>query len=258
MAARLRWLNLSGALTLITVVGAWQLAVDTGLVDLDYLPAPSEVAQAGASGLSSGELGSAAAHTLAVSLVAWLIALVVGVAAGVLIALWRPARVTLTASVEILRTLPVVAFVPIAVLIVGLSTTMEIAVAAWAAMWPILVNTRGGVDAVPARLHEVAAVFRMTALRRVRVVVLPAAAPLVLVGARLGLSFALIVTVVAEMIGNPAGLGYQIVRLQQALRPDEMFAAVVVIGLLGIGLNAALLALTTRVAPDMFEPGRRA
>jgi ABC-type nitrate/sulfonate/bicarbonate transport system permease component len=258
MAASLRFLNLSGALTLVAVVLAWQLAVDSGMVDFDYLPAPNEVAQAGVDGLSSGTLMDAALHTLWVTLVAWAIALVVGVGLGVLIALWRPASLTLTASVEVLRTLPVVAFVPVAVLIFGLSTRMEVAVAAWAAVWPILVNTLGGVQAVPARLHEVADVFRMSTARRVRTVVLPAAAPLILVGARLGLSFALVITVVAEMIGNPAGLGHLVVRMQQALRPDEMFAGVVAIGLLGIGLNAALMGLTSRGAPDVFEPGRRA
>jgi len=75
-------------------------------------------------------------------------------------------------------------------------------VAAWAALWPIVINTLGGVEAVPARLHEVAAVFRLSGARRIRSIVLPAAAPLILVGARLGLSFALIVAVVAEMIGR--------------------------------------------------------
>jgi ABC-type nitrate/sulfonate/bicarbonate transport system permease component len=258
MTASLRLLNVSGALTLIGAVALWQLAVDSGMVAFDYLPAPSAVAEAVADGVSSGTLTSAAWHTLWVALAAWTIALVVGVALGAAIALWRPARLTFAPSIEVLRTLPVVAFVPVAVLIFGLSTRMEIAVAAWAALWPILVNTLGGVEAAPARLHEVAAVFRMSTPRRLRVIVLPAAAPLILVGARLGLSFALIIAVVAEMIGNPAGLGHLVVRMQQALRPEEMFAGVAMIGVLGIALNAALVGATRRAAPDMFEPARRA
>jgi len=257
MAHSLRRLNVGGIVLLAGLAALWQLAVGGGLVDLDYLPAPSEVVESAAAQVEGGALVSATLHTLGVALVAWLIAVVLGVAVGLLLGLSAPARAVFMTSVEVLRTLPVVAFVPVAVLVFGLSTRMEIVVAAWAALWPILVNTLGGVEAVPARLHEVAAVFRLSAARRVGSIVLPAAAPLILVGARLGLSFALIIAVVAEMIGNPAGLGHLVIRTQQALQPEAMFAGILVIGLLGVALNAALVGLTARAAPDMFEPGKR-
>jgi len=257
MAHNLRHVNVGGIALLVALAALWQLAVGAGLVDLDYLPAPTEVVQAGVEQVEAGALVTATLHTLGVALAAWLIALVLGVALGLLLGLSAAARVVFTTSVEVLRTLPVVAFVPVAVLVFGLSTRMEVVVAAWAALWPIVINTLGGVEAVPARLHEVAAVFRLSGARRIRSIVLPAAAPLILVGARLGLSFALIIAVVAEMIGNPQGLGHLVIRTQQALRTEAMFAGILVIGLLGVALNAALLALTARAAPGMFEPGER-
>jgi ABC-type nitrate/sulfonate/bicarbonate transport system permease component len=71
----------------------------------------------------------------------------------------------------------------------------------------------------------------------------------VLVGARLSMTLALVLAIVAEMVGNPAGLGYAVVREQQAMRPELVFAYVVVIGALGMILNAALIGAVARLFP---------
>ncbi|GAA4023558.1 hypothetical protein GCM10022247_54920 [Allokutzneria multivorans] len=240
-------LNLSGLLTVAALLLLWQGIVAARVIELQYLPAPTEIATAALSLLADGQLLDATAHTLSATVVGWLLALVVGGALGVVLGTWRPARALVAPTVDVLRTLPVVALVPIAVLLLGFSTTMEITVAAWAAAWPIVVNTMGGVAAVHPRLREVAATLHFTPARRIWSIVLPAAAPLVVVGARLGLSISLIVTVIAEMIGNPMGLGHELVQMQQALRPDAMFAAMLVIGMLGVLLNSALLSVSARV-----------
>lgn len=253
--ARPRSLNLSGLSVVLAVLAVWEVAVVTGALRYAYLPAPHEIFSAGAELFAEGRLPADALHTVGVTLAAWAVALLVGTAVGVLMGLWRPARALLSTSVDVLRTLPVVAFVPVAVLLFGLSTTMEVVVAAWAAMWPILVNAHGAVDAVHPRLHDVAASLRLGPVRTVRAVILPAAAPFVLVGARLGLSFALIVTVVAEMIGNPAGLGYEIVQAQQSLRPEDMFAYILVVGLIGTVLDTALGLVAAGAFPGMVDAG---
>jgi len=98
----------------------------------------------------------------------------------------------------------------------------------------------GAVAGVHTRLFDVGRTFRLSGAEILRKVMLPAALPGVLVGARLSLTLALVLAVVAEMVGNPAGLGYAVVREQQAMRPDLLFAYVVAIGALGVGLNAAL------------------
>lgn len=246
-------MNLSGLSVVLAVLAVWELVVSTGILRYAYLPAPHQILSAAADLLDDGQLVADALHTVGVTLVSWLVALVAGTAAGVLMGLWRPAHTLFTTSVDVLRTLPVVAFVPVAVLLFGLSTTMEVVVAAWAALWPILVNARGAVDSVHPRLHEVAATLRLGAVRTLRAVILPAAAPFVLVGARLGLSFALIVTVVAEMIGNPAGIGYEIVQAQQSLRPDAMFAYILVVGLIGTGLDTGLGLVASHAFPGMVD-----
>jgi ABC-type nitrate/sulfonate/bicarbonate transport system permease component len=108
------------------------------------------------------------------------------------------------------------------------------------ALWPVLINTMGAVLGVHARLFEVGRTFRLSRAEILRKIMLPAALPGVLVGARLSMTLALVLAIVAEMVGNPAGLGYAVVREQQAMRPELVFAYVVVIGALGVILNAAL------------------
>jgi ABC-type nitrate/sulfonate/bicarbonate transport system permease component len=111
----------------------------------------------------------------------------------------------------------------------------------------------GGVTSVHPRLHDVGRTFRLSRKETILRIILPAAMPAIVVGARISLGLALVLAIVAEMVGNPEGLGYGIVREQQALRPDLMFAYIVTVGLIGIALNAAMLA----VAESLFPSSRQ-
>ena len=125
--------------------------------------------------------------------------------------------------------MPGIAFAPVALLLFGFSLQMELMVIILPALWPVLINTMGAVMGVHARLFEVGRTFRLSRTpRSLRKIMLPAALPGVLVGARLSLTLALVLAIVAEMVGNPAGLGYAVVREQQAMRPELVFAYVVV------------------------------
>jgi ABC-type nitrate/sulfonate/bicarbonate transport system permease component len=147
--------------------------------------------------------------------------------------------------------MPGIAFVPVALLLFGFSLQTELMVIVLPSLWPVLVNTMGGVQTIHARLFEVGKTFRLSRGAVIRKILLPAAVRSILVGARISLTLALVLAIVAEMVGNPAGLGYAVVRDQQALRPDLMFADVVVIGLLGILFNAALVGAAAALLPAM-------
>jgi ABC-type nitrate/sulfonate/bicarbonate transport system permease component len=110
----------------------------------------------------------------------------------------------------------------------------------------------GGISALSPRLGEVARSFRLGRFEATMKVYAPAAAASVLVGLRLSMSLAVVMAVIAEMVGNPQGLGYAVVREQQALRPAEMFGYVFVIGLIGILMNWALMAFARRALPGEF------
>src|SRR6476646_10615538 len=144
------------------------------------------------------------------------------------------------ASIDFLRTIPAVALVPIAVLSFGPVRTAEVALATYAALWPILLHTAGGVAAVHPRQYDVARMLRLGRVTTMRKVVIPAAVPAWLVGARMAVIIALLVAIVAEMMMSSRGLGGGLAESMHALAPARMWAYAVVCGLLGLMLNAGL------------------
>lgn len=236
-----------GYLTIVVVLGLWELLIDTGVLDFQFLPAPHEV-WTGLSGLiSSGELADNLLHTLGAVALGWVIALCAGIVAGTVLGLLQPVWRYSMASLDAIRALPIVALVPLAVLLFGFTTTTEVVIGSYAAFWPIMLNTRAGIRGVSPELLSVAEVLRLGRFETVWKMLLPAATPLILVGVRLGLSTCLVLTLVAEMVGSPTGMGYAMIQQEQALQSDRMFAYLIVIGVLGVVLNAILQAAAGRV-----------
>lgn len=249
-----RRVNLPGLLTMAAALGLWEVLVRSGLVDFQNLPAPSAIAGGARSLLASGDLPGNVLHTLRSTLLGWVIASVPGVAAGATLGLSRSAWRWSMASIEVIRALPPVSLVPVALLVFGFALRMELSIIVYAGAWTVLVHTVDGVRAVRPELLDVARTLRLSKVATVRDVVLPAAMPSIAVGLRLALSLSLVLAVVAEMLGNPAGLGHALIRAQQALQPEQMFAYVVAIGLLGIALNAVFLSVSARVLPSLARP----
>jgi ABC-type nitrate/sulfonate/bicarbonate transport system permease component len=238
--AGLARVNLLGLATGVGLLLLWELVLRTGLITMEYLPMPSEVAVGGWEIIDNGKLVENLTHTLTAALLGWVIAVAVGVPLGTLIGLVRPVWTYTMASVDSLRALPIVAFVPVAVLLFGFSMQTEVLLAFYAALWPITLNTIAGMKSLDARKREVGRVLKLGARGELWKLRLPAATPSIVVGLRLGISIALVLTLVAEMVGNPAGLGFALIQTAQALRPEQMFAYIIAIGLIGIVLNSVL------------------
>lgn len=236
-------LNLLGAGTFVLGLLLWEVSIKTGLLSFGYLPPPSRVAVGFGELISSGELAETLTHTLTAASLGWLLAAVVGVVLGVVLGLVRPVWRYSMASIEALRALPIVAFVPVAVLLLGFTLEMEIVVAFYAALWPILLNTYAGMRNVERRLIEVGSVMGLNGAQVLWKLRLPATTPSIMVGLRLGLGVSLVLTLVAEMVGNPAGIGFALVQKGQALQSEQMFAYVAIIGTSGIVLNTLLMSL---------------
>jgi len=183
----------------------------------------------------------------------FLLGALMGTPLGFLLGLSATARRYSLASIEVLRPMPGVAFAPVGLLLFGFSLKTEMVVTILPVLWPVLVNTMGGVTGVHQRLYDVGRTFRLSRKDTILRIILPAAMPPIVVGARISLGLALVLAVVAEMVGNPEGLGYGIVREQQALRPDLMFAYIVTVGFIGIVLNAAMLALAEALFPSFRQ-----
>lgn len=234
-------INFLGLLTFVAFLAVWELAVRSHLITSTYLPPPTRVAIGLKDITVSGELATNLGHTLASALTGWVAAAVVGILLGAALGLVRPLWAYSMATIEAIRSLPMVAFVPVAVLLLGFTVKMEVSIAFVAALWPILVNTYAGIRSIGPRMVEVGRVLRLPGPAQIWKLRLPSAASYIVVGLRLALTLSLVLTLVAEMVGNPAGLGFAIISKAQALQPEQMFAYVFVVGVVGIVLNTALV-----------------
>jgi NitT/TauT family transport system permease protein len=143
--------------------------------------------------------------------------------------------------------MPPVALIPVLILLVGIGDEMKVIVVAFASLFPILLNTVDGVRGVHPTLLDVARTFHFSELATLRRVILPAALPQIVAGLRISLAIALIVALVSEMIGATAGMGYFVLQAQRGLRIRDMYAAIVMLALLGYALNWLFLLFEARL-----------
>jgi ABC-type nitrate/sulfonate/bicarbonate transport system permease component len=142
---------------------------------------------------------------------------------------------------EFIRPIPSSAYIPVAILFLGIGNEMKIFVIFLACMFPILLNTYGGVRAVDPVLIDTGRTFGLSRVKALWQIILPAALPNILTGMRISLGIALIVAVVAEMITGNSGIGYFILDMQRIFRVPEMFAGIFTLGLLGFLINFVFL-----------------
>jgi|SRR5579872_2571851 ABC-type nitrate/sulfonate/bicarbonate transport system permease component len=207
----------------------------------DSLAPPSAVLGAFFEAFGDGSLLAATRDTLASAFAGLAIGGAIGLTLGIALGAIRPLDRALEATIEIVRPIPSVAVVPIALVALGFGYRLEIAIVAYACVWAPLLLTRAAVAGVEPRLIEVARALRLSLFARVVKIVIPAALPRIFVAFRLAAGVALIVAVTVEIAVNPLGLGYGIMTAGQALRPDLMLAYLVWIGIVGFALNAALV-----------------
>lgn len=235
---RVNWWGLGVA---VLVVVVWQAIVGGGVWRPQSVPTPLAVAKALGRLATDGELLPPLFHTLWVVAVGSVIALVVGMVVGMALGLVRGIYTWSMASVDFMRTVPVVALLPVAVLVWGPTTTSELIIVAYSAAWIMIVNTAGAFRSVNPRLGDVGRTFRLTRAQTVFKIWLPAITPTLLVGGRLSVISASLAAIISETLVNPQGLGWQIIRAQQGIQPEKLWAYAVVAGLFGYLLNLVLL-----------------
>ena len=223
----------------------------------DSLAPPSAIAAAFAEALGDGTLLTATRDTLASAFAGLALGGAIGLVLGVALGAAPAANRAFEAAIELTRPIPSVALIPIALVALGFGYRLEIAIVAYACVWPLLLLTRAAVAGVEPRLIEVARALRLGPVARVGKIVVPAALPRIFVAFRLAAGIALIVAVTVEIAVNPIGLGAGVMTAGQALRPDLMLAYLVWIGLVGFALNALLVLAQKRFfgrAAQVAEP----
>ena len=174
---------------------------------------------------------------LAAGCLAAIIAIPLGLLMGTIPLVYR----LLEPITEFIRPIPSSAYIPVAILFLGIGNEMKVFVIFLACMFPILLNTYGGVRAVDPVLIDTGRTFGLSRPKALWQIILPAALPNILTGMRISLGIALIVAVVAEMITGNSGIGYFILDMQRIFRVPEMFAGIFTLGLLGFLINFIFL-----------------
>ncbi|GHF35821.1 ABC-type nitrate/sulfonate/bicarbonate transport system permease component [Amycolatopsis bartoniae] len=177
----------------------------------------------------------------------YLVAVLAGVALGVLLGLTRWIRETVNPVLQFLRALPATALLPLAIGLLGIGSSMKVAVIFLGALWPILLNTIDGVRGIDPTVWDVARSYRVSWRHRIAHIVLPGAAPQIFVGLRASLSVAVILLLASELYGSSSGVGHFILQAQRQFAIGDMWAGMVLLGILGYLLNLALQLVDRKV-----------
>jgi ABC-type nitrate/sulfonate/bicarbonate transport system permease component len=239
----------SGYILIAGLAALWEASVRFDVVHGESWPPLSEVFAVLVDPQRSAEVLSELGNSAARMTEAFFIGGIAGILSGVAMGLSRRVYSTLELSVEFLRVVPIPALIPPAILFLGLEDMMKVSITALSVFWPVLLNAMYGVRGVDEALVETARTFRTGPQRMIWKVFVPAAAPWIIAGLRLGLGSALITTVVAEMIVGSTGIGAYIVLREQAGRMSEVYAAILALSLFGYAGNRLLLWCESTLAP---------
>lgn len=186
----------------------------------------------------------------------WFLAAALAIALGVAIGLVRALGPYVDPVVDFLRSLPPPAILPVFLVLFGVGDRMKILFIAFGVAWPVLLNTIRGVRSVPRLQLETARVFGVNAVRRLFNIVLPAAAPMIFAGLRIALALALVLMVISEMVAASGGIGYEILLGQANFNFPNMWAGIVVVGIVGV-LSNALLSLAEHLMLGWHRGSRK-
>jgi ABC-type nitrate/sulfonate/bicarbonate transport system permease component len=244
-------------LALAAVGGLWQI-VSVAVNNKTLVPPPLVVLQAWI-GLWGDELPT----DIVASLVHLGLGYGLGSTMGLMLALLAARFVVLEAIidpfVELLRPIGAIAWIPIAILMFGIGRGVPIFLIFYAALFPVFINTLAGIKQVDPRLVHAAQMLGASRRMIVTHVVLPAALPLILAGARLSLGVAWMAMVAAELTGADSGLGWRIFWYQEFFAMDKVMAVILTIGILGYSFDTLLRWLQARItrwSPDGSEAER--
>jgi ABC-type nitrate/sulfonate/bicarbonate transport system permease component len=230
-------LPLTGLLPLVAALAAWQAF---GSKDSAYFPVPSEWARSLADLWQAGKVLPALGVTLLAFAVTLALSILIGTALGIAVGRSQFMDKLLGPLLEVGRTMPAGALVPMAVLILGDSLKMKLAVAVFTSMWPVLLNVRSGARQISMEKLEVARVFGMSKFATFTKVTLPSLTPNVLLGTQIAAPVALILVLLVEILTQVSGLGREIALAQSTYKAGLVYGLVVVVGALGLLVNWAI------------------
>lgn len=225
----------------ILVVLAW-VAV-SGATDNFYMPIFSDTMAGVGELLTPPGLQEQVVPTLVNLLIGFAIAAVVGVVLGIVIGRVRVLAEATAPIIGFVRSIAPPALLPLAILILGIGTPMKIGLIAFGALWPTLLSTIDAIRGEDPGLRDVTEVYAVRPMRRLFQVSLPAASPQIFAGLRTSLLYAITLIVLSEMVATSFGLGYSVLLAQRTFQVNDMWAAIIALGIVGLVLNFAFVGI---------------
>lgn len=212
---------------------AWEAAVALGWSNGRLVPPPSRVFATISELAASGELSRHILATLTRVGAGFGLGVVAGTLMGAVSGYWNFARRLFDPTVQALRAIPSIAWVPLFILWLGIFETSKIALIAVGVFFPVYLGVMGAILGVDRKIVEVGRTFRLSGFDMIRRILLPAVLPAYVVALRVGLGLGWMFVVAAEFMGASEGLGYLLIDGQQLGKPAQILAAIVIFAILG-------------------------
>ena len=227
------WRILLGFLLPIAIALLWEAIVALGLAQGRLVPPPSRIFATLWGLAETGELWTHAWMTLWRVLVGFVIGAAAGIVLGALSGSSQTLRRLLDPTLQALRAIPSIAWVPLFILWLGIFETSKIALIAVGVFFPVYLGVMGAILSVDRKIVEVGRTFRLSGPAMIRRILLPAVLPAYVVSLRVGLGLGWMFVVAAEFMGASEGLGYLLIDGQQLGKPAQILAAIVIFAILG-------------------------
>jgi sulfonate transport system permease protein len=222
-----------GLLLPVGIALAWEIAVGLGLSNGRLVPPPTRIFTTIMELARSGELARHIMATLTRVVLGFGLGVIAGTLLGAVAGYWGMARRLLDPTVQALRAIPSIAWVPLFILWLGIFETSKIALIAVGVFFPVYLGVMGAILSVDRKIVEVGRTFRLSGPAMIRRILLPAVLPAYVVSLRVGLGLGWMFVVAAEFMGASEGLGYLLIDGQQLGKPAQILAAIVIFAILG-------------------------
>jgi sulfonate transport system permease protein len=243
---RLRVLAVSMILPLALLL-LWSFGSARGWLPEQILPPPVYVWQNFVEMIGNGDLAKNASISTTRVFIGFVAGAGLGLALGIAMGLSEVVDDYVRPLFTAIAQVPTIGWIPLLMLFLGIGETLKIVIIAKAAFIPMVLNTAAGIRNIPASYGEVARVFRFTNTQLLRRLILPAAVPPVFTGIRYSLTKAWTALVAVELLASSEGLGYLLVWGRQMFWLDTMIVAMILIGIIGYVMDAALAAVEMRL-----------
>ncbi|MET0794267.1 MAG: ABC transporter permease [Polyangiaceae bacterium] len=230
-------------------LAVWEVSARLGWIPSNWLPAPSSVAATLATLAKSGELLANVSATVVRLVLGFALGSIIGTVLGIWCGRSERLHALLDPTLQALRSIPSLAWVPLFLLWLGIQETSKVALIAVGAFFPVYLNLHSGIRAIDRRLIEVGLMNGYRGWQLARHILVPAALPAYLTGLRSGLGLAWMFVVAAELLGASKGLGYLMIDGQSSSRTELVMAAIVSFSVLGKLTDGLLQALEARLQP---------